>query len=145
MDGLSATRTRGLENARDVEIALACRGRPDAQRLVRGAHMVGVRVGIGVHRDGADAQPPRRAEDAAGDFAAVGDQQALDHGRSERTAYMRNTPKRVSSPGRVRDRGQRQAQHAARVERIDDAIVPEPRRGIVRMSLALVLLADRLP
>ena len=39
--------------------------------------------------------------------------------------------------------GQRQSQDAARVERIDDAIIPEPRGRVVRMPLTLELLADR--
>ena len=48
---------------------------------------------------------------------------------------------------RVFDRGvergrQRQAQHAARVGRGDDAVVPQARGGVVRMAFALVLLAD---
>src|ERR1700689_1683335 len=36
---------------------------------------------------------------------------------------------------------ERQPQDFARVERIDDPIVPKPRGGVVRMSLALELLA----
>src|SRR5579883_1676680 len=37
-----------------------------------------------------------------------------------------------------------EAEDPARLERIDHAIVPEPRRGVIRMALALVLVADRL-
>src|SRR5579862_4955045 len=44
---------------------------------------------------------------------------------------------------RVAHRRERQRQHPPRVGGIDDAIVPQPRRRIVGMSLALVLFADR--
>src|SRR5688572_4484104 len=45
--------------------------------------------------------------------------------------------------GRVASRGQREPEHPARIGRIDDAVVPEARGGVVRVALALVLLADR--
>ena len=38
-------------------------------------HMARPAIGIGIHRDGADREPARRLDNAAGDFAAVGDQQ----------------------------------------------------------------------
>src|SRR5258706_7818647 len=47
--------------------------------------------------------------------------------------------------GCVAGGGEREREHAARVGGIDDAVVPEPRRRIVRMALALVLLADGIP
>src|SRR6478672_5711697 len=46
-------------------------------------------------------------------------------------------------PGCVVGGGERQAQHAARVGRVDHAVVPEPRGGVVGVALLLVLLADR--
>src|SRR2546430_5051542 len=45
---------------------------------------------------------------------------------------------------RVAHRRERQPQHAPRFDGIDHAVVPQPRRGIIGMSLALVLLANRL-
>src|ERR1700716_3223415 len=45
---------------------------------------------------------------------------------------------------RVAHRRQRQSQYAPRFEGIDHAVVPQPRRRIIGMSLALVLLANRL-
>ena len=36
-----------------------------------------------------------------------------------------------------------EAEHAARVGRIDDAVVPQPRRRVLRAALGFVLLADR--
>ncbi|BBQ52957.1 hypothetical protein WP2S18C03_20380 [Aeromonas veronii] len=38
----------------------------------------GVGVGIGVEGDGVDAEAFRRLDDAHGDFAAIGDQQAFN-------------------------------------------------------------------
>src|SRR6476646_9090530 len=40
-------------------------------------------------------------------------------------------------------RRQPQRQHAPGVGRIDDAVVPEPRSGVIRIALLFVLLADR--
>src|SRR4051794_16765207 len=44
--------------------------------------------------------------------------------------------------GGVRARRQSQAEHVARLERVDDAVVPQPRRRVVGVPLPLVLLAD---
>src|SRR5262249_14564863 len=44
--------------------------------------------------------------------------------------------------GLHRDR-EREPQHAARVRGIDHAVVPQARGGVVRVALALVLVADR--
>ena len=53
---------------------------------------------LGVDRDGRDAHPPRRLDDAAGDLAAVGDQDLVEHGRLALTSGTRRT----SSPGSAR-------------------------------------------
>ena len=80
VDGLGAAGARRGEDARHVEVAVARAARdPGARASSASAHVARVRVGIGVHRDGAHAEAARGAEDAAGDLAAVGDQQALDH------------------------------------------------------------------
>jgi hypothetical protein len=49
--------------------------------------MQGMGVGARIHRDGADGQPVQRAQDAAGDGAAVGDQNLVEHG--SRTSLSR--------------------------------------------------------
>src|SRR5450631_1915 len=46
--------------------------------------------------------------------------------------------------GRIQGCSESEAEDPARVGRVDDAVVPEPRRRIVRMALPLVLLADRI-
>ena len=50
-------------------------GGADEVRLVGHLDVPGARVGLGVDGDGGDAEPLGRAHDAAGDLAAVGDQQ----------------------------------------------------------------------
>src|SRR6185369_16928975 len=44
----------------------------------------------------------------------------------------------------VHRRRERQPERHARIDGIEDAVVPQPRRGVVGMALALVLIADRL-
>src|SRR6195256_1656355 len=44
----------------------------------------------------------------------------------------------------VHRRRQAERQRHARVDRIEDTVVPQPRRGVIGMALAVVLLADRL-
>ena len=64
-----------LEDRINVEIALAGRRRTDAHRLVGHRHVqcTGIRVGVNGNR--AQAQPLGRAHHAAGDLAAIGDQE----------------------------------------------------------------------
>src|SRR6202521_4025386 len=45
--------------------------------------------------------------------------------------------------GRVESRREGEPQDSARIDGIDDAVVPQPRRGVVGMALLLVLLANR--
>ena len=100
MDGLRAARARRLDDAGDVEITLASGRRPDVHRLVRLPYVARRRVGIGEHRDGAQAQPARSAKDAARDLAAIGNQETLDHAPLRfRPPYIRNTPKGAGSAG----------------------------------------------
>src|SRR5204863_8261448 len=55
--------------------------RPYQHCLVSLAHMQRLGIGLGIDRDCRDPHPPRRADDAAGDLAAVGDQDLLEHRR----------------------------------------------------------------
>ncbi len=48
-------------------------------RLVSHIHMHGVVIGIRIDRHCLDAHPARGFHDAAGDFAAIGDQDFLEH------------------------------------------------------------------
>jgi len=70
---------RGVDDARDVQIALARCGLTDANGAIGGPNVTRVRVGVRVDRDRFDAEFPRRMADPHGNLAAVGDQKALDH------------------------------------------------------------------
>ena len=97
-------------------------------------------VGVGEDRDGAQAHRAGGGEDAAGDLAAVGDEQAGDH-------QSLNTPHPSCSPsiGVVVDDRQRQAEDRAGVARVDDPVVVQPPRQEQRQRLRLDLLLDRGP
>ena len=80
----------------DVEIRVGGRRRADAHRMVGEAHMHRVGIGGGVHRDRLDPHFMRRAVDAQGDLAAIGDQDAFD------THGFRRSPR---GAGRIRPAG----------------------------------------
>src|SRR5262249_16537704 len=44
----------------------------------------------------------------------------------------------------IQRRGKTQSEHAARFGRRDDAVVPQPRRGVIGVAFGVILLADRL-
>ena len=53
--------------------------------------------------------------------------------------HMRKTPCRGAGMGDAEHHREREAEHVARVGRIDDAVVPEPRGGVERARLLVVL------
>ncbi len=79
VDGLRPRRLGRRQHLGRVQIGLARRRRADQHRLVRLAHMQGVGVGLGIDGDGAQAHATGGAEDAAGDLAAIGDQDGFEH------------------------------------------------------------------
>ena len=80
MHRLRARRPRDFDDRIAAQITVR-RPRPaDGPGLVRLAHVLRVGVGLRIHGHGADAEAPRRADDAAGDFAAVGDEDLPEHG-----------------------------------------------------------------
>jgi hypothetical protein len=72
------------DDCRHVQIAQAGRGRANADRFVGEFDVLGLGVGFGMYRDGADAEFPAGAQHAQGDFTAVGNQDLLKHGWSPR-------------------------------------------------------------
>ena len=62
------------------QIGFGRRRRPDMHRLIGHLHKGRARVGVRIDRDGSDAHAARGLDDAAGDFAAIGDQDFLEHG-----------------------------------------------------------------
>src|SRR5690606_37041541 len=74
---------------RDVQVALARRRRPNANRLIRKANVFEVAVGSRVHGHGLDAQLAAGAQYAQSDFAAVGDDDFFQHRLKIRFGVMR--------------------------------------------------------
>ena len=81
MHGFGAGLLASLDDLLGHEIALRGRRRADMHRLVGHLDMHRVAVGVGIDRDRRDAHPARRLDDAAGDLAAIGDQDFLEHRR----------------------------------------------------------------
>ena len=79
MDGLGAGRLAGGDDLVGDQVAFGGRRRADMHRLVGHLHKRRARVGVGIDRDGLDAHAARRADDAAGNFAAIGDEDFLEH------------------------------------------------------------------
>ena len=88
MDRLHAGSLGRRDNLVPDEIAFARRRRPDMHRFIRLPHMQRLGIRIGIDRDRADAHLPRRPNDPARNFAAIGDEERLDHGH-----HILNTPK----------------------------------------------------
>ncbi len=80
--GLGAGAARGLDHGLDVQVGLAGRGGAEAHGLVRLKDVAGLRVRVGVHGHGADAEAAQGADDAHGDLAAVGHQHGVEQGRA---------------------------------------------------------------
>jgi hypothetical protein len=79
MDRIRPGDLAGGDQGRNVEIAVAGGRRTDADALVGEPHMHGIRVGGGMYRDGGDAELLRRAQDAQGDLAAIGNEDLIEH------------------------------------------------------------------
>ena len=106
---------------------------PVGQRDVQRA-----RVGVGVDRHRLDAHLAARAHDAHGDLSAVGDEDPREHG------YIRKMPYRAARTGALQAAEMARASASRVLQRIEDAVVPQPRGGVVGRPFALVLLEDGL-
>ena len=92
MDRLSAGRLGRGDDPVAAQIALADRRSADMHRLVGHLDMQRLRVGVRIDGDRRDAHPARRADDAAGDLAAVGDQDLGKHSSSTKKAAKMPSP-----------------------------------------------------
>ena len=115
MDRLGAGLPRGVDDARDVEVAFARGRRADQHRLVGQPRVPRVGVGLREHGDGAHVQPARRLDDAAGDFAAVRDQDLAEHGSLSSRAWDRGPSPQPSPRKRGEGDGTRSADCCASV------------------------------
>ena len=84
MDCVSIRYFRGRQHRLDIQITVLHRRRPDADSFIGVPHMQCVGVRIAVDRDRAIAQSLSRADDAAGDLAAIGDQDFAERGHLRR-------------------------------------------------------------
>ena len=68
-------------------------------RLVGHLDVQRVGIGVGIDRDRRDAHLARGLDDAAGDFAAIGDQDLTEHApHSTPSLVLRRNAKKVNSP-----------------------------------------------
>ena len=74
VDGLRAADARGFQDGFDAQVGVARGGGADAVGFVGHRDVLGGGIGVGMDGDGAQAHAARGADDAAGDFAAIGDQ-----------------------------------------------------------------------
>ena len=81
MYGVGAGLACRVEDRIDIEIGLRRFRRPDPHGLVGQPDMQCLRIRIRVDGHGCDPHAPRRPHDAAGDLAAIGDEELADHRR----------------------------------------------------------------
>jgi hypothetical protein len=84
----------GSDHRIDPQVAFRGRRATDLDRFTDGPDMQRVCIGDGMHAGHRDAETAAGAGDTAGDFAAIGDENLLEHGGSP-ADYIRNTPKSV--------------------------------------------------
>ena len=84
MDGVGAGRSRRLEDRGDVQIGFRRLRRADLDRLVGELDGERFRVRLAVRLHRADAELARRADDAHGDLAAIGNEEFSDRHSAER-------------------------------------------------------------
>jgi len=81
MDAVGVRDRGRLDDLVDREIALARRRRTDEISLVGNADVQRSGIGLRVDRNDAHAEALRRARNAHGDLAAIGDQNRAEHGK----------------------------------------------------------------
>ena len=79
MDRLRAAGLGGLQNGFPAQITVFWCAGADVDGLITRQYMFGSRVGVRIHRHRPDAQTARRGRDPAGDFAAIGNQDFVEH------------------------------------------------------------------
>ena len=79
MNRVGAGDLGGADDRRNVQVAVGAGRRADADVLVGEADVERVLVGLGVYRDGLDAELAAGADDPQGDLAAIRDQNFLEH------------------------------------------------------------------
>ena len=86
MDRFGSGALGGGEQVLDVEVRGRRRRFADQECLVGVTHVQRVSVGLGVDRDGADAELAQRPQHADGDLTSVGDEYLREHRGPRRVA-----------------------------------------------------------
>ena len=86
-------------------------------------------IGIGIDRDRADAEPPGRADDAAGDFTAIGNEDLRKHalwpGLLRRDDFDLEKPGPSKMPAITTViAGARLPRYSLRISRLADGVMP---------------------
>mmetsp|Transcript_22728 Transcript_22728/g.37564 ORF Transcript_22728/g.37564 Transcript_22728/m.37564 type:complete len:635 (-) Transcript_22728:3304-5208(-) len=155
MDRLRARVERRLNNDIPAQIAVR-RGRAaDMNGFIRHGDMFGPGIRIRIDGHASHAHGLGRFHDPTGNFAPVGNQNGVKHGRPRwvgantdaiPTKYRRDTDLPFSHPEhakaclldrRVQGGTQAQMQHITRLARVNHPVIPQPGRGIKRMRLFL--------
>ncbi len=79
MDRIGAGPLGRLNDAVDQQIGGGGRRRPDIDRLVGHGHMQRLVVGVAIDGNRREPHTLRSADDATGDFAAIGDEDLAEH------------------------------------------------------------------
>src|SRR5262245_39104704 len=79
MDCVSAGDFARRQYGRDVEVAVLCRRGANADALVGKAHVHRIRISGGMHGHGRNAELLAGAQDPKRDFAAIGDEDFIEH------------------------------------------------------------------
>jgi hypothetical protein len=82
VDGVRARDLGRADDRGDVQVGVDAARGPDADGLVREAHVEARAVGLGVHGDGLDAELLAGPDDAERDLAPVRDQDLAEHQRA---------------------------------------------------------------
>ena len=128
MDRLRPGRQRRRDDRVAAQVALRRRRRPDPHRRVGHRHVLRLRVGVGIDRDRRHPEPVRRRDHPAGDLAAVGDQDAVEHrapSRGQRAATA-SSPE----PARSKCRAIRQGTCAGKTPRAVLRDVPRRQEAV---------------
>ncbi len=98
MHGLGAGLVGGVDDGVDAKVAVLGRRRADEHRRVGERDVHGAAISVGVDRHRREPHALCRADDPAGDLAAVGDQELVE-APGERHHHILKMPNRVGSGG----------------------------------------------
>ena len=92
VDRIGAGASSGVDEQLGAQVGVGGRRPGQPHPEVARAHVERIGVGVAEHGHGRHAEAPAGAGDAAGDLAAVGDQQGADGRDGRAHGYIRNTP-----------------------------------------------------